>query len=233
MVGSYQSCASPATYSSLSAGGTYTFFVRASRPGGAPDATPASSTFTIQSSAPPAFPPATPTITSPGNYAWVNTGAVTLTGTGTAGSTVEIFESGRSLGTTTANAAGSWSRQVTVGDGAQLFTATATTMGGTSGASPIRVVQVDTHAPAPPVFSSPAEGASVASSFTIIGTAESGVTIELFEDGSSRGTIAATGGSFSRAMSGVTAGSRTYTARATDFAGNVSTLSLPRTVKVG
>ncbi len=144
-----------------------------------------------------------------------------------------MFESGRSLGTTTANAAGSWSRTVTVPDGAQLFTATATTMGGTSSASPIRVVQVDTKAPAAPVITTPAEGASVSSAFTISGTAESGATIELFENGQSRGTIAASGGQWSRAMSGVTAGSRVYTARATDFAGNVSTTSLPRTVAVG
>jgi Bacterial Ig domain len=207
--------------------------VRAAQPGGSPDPTPASSTFTVQSSPPPSFPPSAPVIMSPGNYSWVNTNAVTITGTATAGSTVEILESGRSLGTTTANAAGSWSRQVNVPDGAQLFTATATTMGGTSDQTPIRVVQVDTKAPAAPVFTAPQEGGSVPSSFTVGGTAESGVTIELFENGQSRGTIAASGGQWSRAMSGVTSGTRVYTARATDFAGNVSTTSPPRTVVVG
>ena len=158
---------------------------------------------------------------------------VTLTGMATAGSTVEIFESSRSLGTTTANAAGSWSRQVVVSDGGQLFTATATTMGGTSIQSSPRVVQVDTHAPDAPAFSSPQEGANTSSQFTISGTAESGATIELYENGQSRGTIAAMGGQWSRDVSGLAAGTHVFTARATDFAGNVSTMSAARTVRVG
>ena len=230
-IGSYQSCTSPASYNSLSPG-SYTFYVRAIGAGGT-DLTPASSAFTLQSSPPPAFPPATPTIVSPSNYSWVNTSTVTITGTATPGSTVEVFESERSLGTTTVNAAGSWSRQVVVGDGAQLFTATATSMGGTSAESPIRVVQVDTHAPAAPVITSPAEGASVPNQFTLSGTAEAGSTVELFENGQSRGTMAATGGQWSRDISGGAAGTRVYTVRATDMAGNVSATSAGRTVRVG
>jgi hypothetical protein len=81
-------------------------------------------------------------------------------------------------------------------------------------------------------LTAPAAGSSQAASFTITGTGDSGTTVELFEDGGSRGTVAVSSGAWSRQMSGVTKGSRSYTARATDIAGNVSALSTARVIAV-
>ena len=97
----------------------------------------------------------------------------------------------------------------------------------------MRVIQVDTVAPPAPVFTSPASGASVPSSFTLNGTVESGTTVEVFENGASRGTVAGSGGTWSRDIYNAPSGSRSYTARATDLAGNVSSSSDTRTVIVG
>jgi hypothetical protein len=97
----------------------------------------------------------------------------------------------------------------------------------------MRIVQVDTRAPAAPVITAPAANSTTGTAFTLSGTAEAGTTVELFEDGVSRGTISAGGGTWSRASSGVTTGAHTYSARATDFAGNVSALSPAHTLRVG
>jgi hypothetical protein len=199
------------------------------------DATPATRSFSIAPATPtPAWPPAAPQIGSPASYSWSKTSTLTFTGTAEAGSTVELFDDNTSLGTAVANAAGTWSRQVVnLSDGAHLISAKATNLKGTSAASAMRVIQIDTKAPTPPVFTAPASGSSVASTFTLRGTVEAGTTIEVFENGVSRGTTAASwDGTWSRETSGVSSGSRTYTAKATDLAGNVSTLSAGWTLQV-
>ena len=94
----------------------------------------------------------------------------------------------------------------------------------------MRVIQVDTRPPAPPVITAPATTATT--SFTLAGTAEPGTTIEVFENGSSRGTIAAPGGSWTKSFTGVPRGVRSYTATATDMAGNRSTPSAARTLTI-
>jgi hypothetical protein len=177
--------------------------------------------------------PAAPGIAAPASYSWTRSSSVTFTGSAEAGSTVELFDDATSLGTTVTSASGAWSRQVTLSEGAHVISAKASNLGGTSPASAIRVIQVDTRAPASPVFASPAAGSTVAATFTLSGTAESGTTLELFEDGVSRGTIAAVGGTWSRQMSGVGSATHNYTARTTDIAGNTSPLSSAWTVRVG
>jgi hypothetical protein len=68
---------------------------------------------------------------------------------------------------------------------------------------------------------------------TISGTAEPGSSVELLEGASSRGTTNTTvGGTWSRTLTGVADGSHTYTAKATDAAGNASTASNAVTVVV-
>jgi large repetitive protein len=118
---------------------------------------------------------------------------------------------------------------VSLRDGAYVVFARASNLGGTSPASGNRVVQVDSTPPPPPVIAAPVVAGTTV---TVSGTAESGTTVELFEDGSSRGTVATSGGRWSRSLSGVGTGTRSYTARAVDFAGNVSTLSAPAAVLV-
>jgi hypothetical protein len=235
-IGSYQSCTSPTTYTSLT-DGSYTFLARAIDRAGNVDPTPTTRAFTLtaptQPDGGPVWAPGAPTITAPGNYSWVRSSTVVVTGTAEAGSTVEVFDDGVTLGTTVTAANGTWSRTLTgIADGSHLFTAKASNLGGTSPSSAMRVVSVDTLAPMIPAITSPAAGSSLPASFTITGTAESGSTVELFEDGSSRGTVAVVGGTWSRAMSSVSKGTRNYTARATDIAGNVSASSAARTVTV-
>jgi hypothetical protein len=137
-----------------------------------------------------------------------------------------------SFGTTTANLTGTWSRVITVpSDGAYLLTAKARNAGGSSRESALRVVQVDTRAPNPPILTAPTSTAGT--SFTLTGTAESGTTVEIFENGLSQGTVVSSNGTWTKAFSGVARGQRTYTARATDIAGNVSSLSTGRTLQIG
>jgi probable HAF family extracellular repeat protein len=188
-----------------------------------PTATPAPTTVP----APPA-----PALTAPGSYSWVRTASCTVAGTAQPGATVEIFDGATSFGTTTANLTGTWSRVITVpSDGAYLLTAKARNAGGSSRESALRVVQVDTRAPNPPILTAPTSTAGT--SFTLTGTAESGTTVEIFENGLSQGTVVSSNGTWTKAFSGVARGQRTYTARATDIAGNVSSLSTGRTLQIG
>ncbi len=168
------------------------------------------------------------------SYSWSRSSTLTVSGAAEPGSTVEVFDGSTSYGSTTATTAGTWSRQVTgLSDGAYLFTARARNLGGVSGNSGATVVQVDTRAPAAPGFTSPAANSAVGTAFTLTGTAEAGTTVELFEDGVSRGTLAASNGTWSKQLSGVTAGTRTYTAKTTDFAGNTSPPSSGYSLRVG
>ena len=85
-----------------------------------------------------------------------------------------------------------------------------------------------------PTITSPAEGRRVNSgSFTVSGTAEAGTTVKLFEGTVSRGTAAySSSGNWSVALSGVSEGSHSYTAKATDRMGYTSGASSARTVIV-
>ena len=117
-----------------------------------------------------------------------------MSGTAQAGATVEVFDGVTSFGTATASITGAWSRIVTVpADGAYLFTARARNLAGSSPSSALRVIQIDTRPPAAPVIT------GIISPFTLVGTAEAGTTVELFENGQSRGTVSAANGTWSRA----------------------------------
>src|SRR5262249_43241253 len=105
-------------------------------------------------------PPSAPTI----NAVATNSGATddqltndqspTLSGNAEAGSTVEVFRDGNSIGTTTADADGHWSlASGTLGDGSYQFTATATdAAGNTSGESDAFTVAIDATAPGTPTI---------------------------------------------------------------------------------
>ena len=179
-------------------------------------------------------PPAAPVFTSPADNSLQNTATVTLSGTAEAGATVEIFEATTSRGTTVATG-GTWSKTLSgVTDGTHTYTAKATdAAGNVSPASASRTVKVDTTAPAKPAFTAPADNALLGtSSPTLSGTAEAGATVEIFEGTTSRGTTVATGGTWSKTLTGVTDGAHTYTAKATDAAGNTSVASDARRSRV-
>ena len=78
-----------------------------------------------------------------------NATTLTLTGTGDANSTVEVFDGSTQLGTATVNASGAWSFVTgTLANGSHVFTATDTISGNTSAASAALTVTVNTVAPA-------------------------------------------------------------------------------------
>jgi len=163
----------------------------------------------------------------------------TVNGTAEANATVEVFVNGVSDGTTTADGDGLWSH--TVGaqvDGDFTITATATdTAGNASDASEGLVVSIDTDAPSAPSAANLASASDTGTSSsddltsdttpTLTGTAEAFATVEVFIDGVSDGaTLADEAGNWSYAIqSALTAGVRTITTKATDFAGNESVAS--------
>jgi hypothetical protein len=93
---------------------------------------------------------------------------------------------------------------------------------------------VDTTAPSVPAISSPAGGSTLnVRSFTVSGTAEASSTVELFEGSVSKGTARANAsGQWSIELTGVSDGSHSYKAKATDAVGNASAESEARTVTV-
>ena len=178
--------------------------------------------------------PAPPAISSPANNSYDTDGNVTVSGTAVAGATVELFDGAVSKGTTTANAStGAFNFALTaVADGAHTYTAKATNSGGTSTASNGVTVNVDTQAPAAPAISSPTDpAADTTGSVTFSGTAEAGSSVQLFEGATAVGTpVTATGGNWSKTITGIAIGPHTYTAKATDAASNASGASNSVTV---
>ena len=139
------------------------------------------------------------------------------------------------LGPGTFAACSSPATYTSLSEGAHVFEVRAIDAAGNTDPTPAsRSWTVDTIAPAAPVIESPAEGStSNTGGFTLSGTAEAGASVEFFEGLASRGTTNATaGGSWSKALTGVADGSHSYTARATDAAGNVSAASSSRTIVV-
>ena len=93
----------------------------------------------------------------------------------------------------------------------------------------------DTEAPPPPSITSPQNNSyDTDGSFSVSGSAEAGSTVELFEGTTSKGTTKAdsSSGAWSIALIGASEGAHTYTAKATDAAGNTSSASNSVTVTV-
>jgi hypothetical protein len=98
--------------------------------------------------------------------------------------------------------------------------------------TPAGTLQIDTTAPTAPVISSdsPASGTAIA----LTGTAEANSTVTVYEGTSALGTVAAnSAGAWSFTTGQLSNGSYTFTATATDAAGNVSAVSQPIDPTVG
>ena len=166
-----------------------------------------------------------------------NDTTLTLSGTAEAGSTVEIFQDGVSIGTTVADVGGDWSLADgnTLVDGTYQFTAKATDAAGNQGlASTAFQVTVDATAPGAPTFGSVTDnvapvtglvldnGTTNDPTLTIDGTAELGSTVTIYDtDGTTVvGTGLATGAAGPITTSALSEGAHTLTLRATDAAGN-------------
>jgi hypothetical protein len=171
-----------------------------------------------------------------------NDNTLTLSGSAEAGSTVTVYDGTTSLGTTTADGSGAWSYTTSVlADGDHSLTATATDVAGNTGAASAGLdLTVDTAAPGAPTvdtFSSDTgtagDGITSDNTLTLGGTAEANSTVTVFDGGTVLGTAIADGGGWSFiAATGLTNGEHSFTATATDAAGNASAASSPLPVTI-
>jgi len=93
----------------------------------------------------------------------------------------------------------------------------------------------DSQAPSAPTITSPQNNSyDTDGSFSVSGSAEASSTVELFEGTASKGATKAdsSSGAWSIALSGLSEGAHTYTAKAKDAAGNISSASDSVTVTV-
>ncbi len=214
----FSRCTSPQPYFALPEG-QHTFQVRATDVSGNTDPTPASRTWTVDTTAP------NTTIDS-GPSGSLNTPSVSFAfSSSEANSTFgcRLTRQGETPGSFTACSSPKEYPDLT--DGGYTFEVRATDAAGNTDASPAsRTWTVDATTPSAPAITSPANNSyDTDGNFTVSGTAEAGSTVELFEDGVSKGTDQAdASGNWSKELSGVAEGSHTYTAKAKDAAGNIS-----------
>lgn len=162
-----------------------------------------------------------------------------LTGSADPGSTVNVYEGATLLGTTTAAANGSWSLDLQgkpLSEAVHTLRATATdAVGNVSGNSPNFVLTIDKTAPngtsiisaltdtgaAPTVANG---GTTKDGTITLTGRAEAGIAVQIFAGALLVGTTQADGsGQWSFNYTSPSDGQVSFTARATDKAGNSET----------
>ena len=139
-----------------------------------------------------------------------------------ASSTVDIYDGANKIGTTTADAKGSWSYVTSIlNDAIHTLKATDTVSGVTSAASSPLTVTVDTKAPDVPVFVS--DSVVNANQVLLSGTAEAKSTIKVYDGTTVVGSATTdSSGKWGITTSVLSSGSHNLTATATDVAGNVS-----------
>ncbi|SHN17190.1 Concanavalin A-like lectin/glucanases superfamily protein [Chitinophaga sp. CF418] len=168
--------------------------------------------------------PAVPTITTA--QALTSDNTPTVTGTAEANSTVTIYVDGSAVGTTTANAGGSYTFTVPtpLSDGTHAFTATSTdAVGNTSAPSATLNITIDTQVPTVPTITT-AQTLTSDNTPTVTGTAEANSTVTIYVDGTAVGTTTANaGGNYTFTVpTALTDGTHTFTATSTDAVGNTS-----------
>ncbi|WP_210333757.1 Ig-like domain-containing protein, partial [Mesorhizobium sangaii] len=185
-----------------------------------------------------------------------NTSALTISGSGENGATVTLFddannngivEGGESLGTTTVSG-GAFSLDVSLAQGTHNVRAIQTDVAGNASAastSHALDITVDTTAPAAPTITSVTDdvlpvtgtvangGTSNDTTPTLNGTAEANSTVTIFDGVTQLGTATADGsGAWTFTTSALGQGSHSFTATATDAAGNVGSVSSAYAVTV-
>ncbi|MFL5347471.1 MAG: adventurous gliding motility protein AgmC [Hyalangium sp.] len=215
------------------ADGSHTVSATATDAAGNTSPSSATNTFTVDTSLPSA-----PVVLTPADGSRTNDTTPAYTGTAEAGSTVTVIVDGSAVGTTTAAANGSWSLTpaTPLTEGSHTVSATATdAAGNTSPSSATNTFTVDLTPPAAPVVSTPANGAIISDNTpTYTGTAEAGSTVTVIVDGTAVGTtMADSSGNWSfTPITGLSNGSHTVKATATDVAGNTSPESNTNTFTV-
>jgi hypothetical protein len=150
-----------------------------------------------------------------------NANILTLSGTAAANSTVNVFDGTLQLGTVIANASGAWGFTTgTLTDGTHGFTATDTNAAGTSPASSVLNVKVDTHAPTPAItnFIDNSNG-----TVTLSGTSEASSAVSIYDGTNTTplGTVTTAANGTWSFTTGPLSGSHSFRAKAVDVAGNV------------
>jgi hypothetical protein len=182
-------------------------------------------------------PPDPPVLVSTTPSSPSNVVTPTVNGTAEAGATVRLYTSGdcsgSPVGTGAVDGLGNFAIVVNLsGEGAYTFRATAIDgSGNASSCSASLGYFLDMTPPAAPVLvvTSPTSPSSN-SNPSLIGTAEAGATCDVYEGTDCTGSLVATGladglGDFSIAVAVAADGAHTFTVRAQDAAGNVSTCS--------
>ena len=166
----------------------------------------------------------------------------TLSGSGTPGTTLILYEGATAIGTTVVAGDGSWSvtPNVDFTAGSHAVTATATDLAGNvSAVSAALTITVDLTVAAPVIGTISTDSGSSATdaitndtSLTIAGTGEIGATIALYEGGNLLGTtLVGAGGTWTFATL-FSEATHVVTAVATDRAGNQSLASTGKTIIV-
>ena len=241
--------------SSVLSTGSHNFVATATDAAGNVSAHSAGWTVTVDTSV-----PAAPTIVSATDDVGAIAGLVftggttddslpTLSGTALANADVAILRGGVEVAVVTADALGNWSYSPTAAlvDGSYTFTAIATNDAGTSGPASLDfVLTIDTAAPAVPaitgatddtgVFTSPLSSGDVTDDIVpmLWGTAAVGATVAISDNGTEIGRVVADGsGNWAFSPTGaLSSGSHSFTATASDAAGNVSGPSAAFTLTV-
>jgi large repetitive protein len=163
----------------------------------------------------------------------------TITGTGTAGSTITVYDGSTLLGTAIVAANGTWTfTTAALAAGVHSLTTTSTSTAGTvSPASLPLTITIDIAVPTAPtsVALAAASDSGVLgdnltndSTPTIVGTGEAGATIKIYDGTTLLGTaIVAANGTWSFTSPSLTNGTHSVTTTATDVAGNTSAASTP------
>ena len=167
-----------------------------------------------------------------------NATVLTLAGTATASSTVNVYDGATLLGTATVNSSGAWSFTTgTLASGSHSFTATDTVSGTTSAASSALNVTVDTTAPSETISSTigtatgltptiASGGLTKDNTLALSGTVSDadGITaVQVYDGATLLGTATVSGSSWSFTTPALANGSHSFTATATDTAGNTTT----------
>lgn len=158
-----------------------------------------------------------------------NADKITLQGTAAANSTIKILDGTKQIGTVSADNKGHWSfTSGSLTDGSHKFSATATTSAGTSPASTVSTVVVDKVAPvAPTIVMSTSSSALATSQVAVLnGSAEANSTVKVFDGTMQIGTATAgSNGAWTFTTGSLATGNHSFTAKATDAAGNTGAAS--------
>jgi hypothetical protein len=223
--GSWGACASPKAYSGVSVG-SHTFSVRAADTAGNVDASPAIRSWKVEAAAPPPPPPAD--TTAPDTS--ITSGPTATTTSTTASFDFSASEAGSAfackLDSGSWGACGSPKSYSSVTPGTHTFSVRATDSSSNVDATPAtRSWTVEAVTPPPPpadttppetsITSGPAATTTSTSASFSLSASESGSTLACKLDSGSWGSCTSP-----KAYSGLAVGSHTFSARATDGAGN-------------